>query len=831
KERKRKQAQRSLHTQTSSSPVNTHLEEVLSTSTPCKGTSVKVQHMRSAPSTEDNLIDCPDRTDISTRAIPQTDQPHATVSSTIVDPYGVSALIGDDSTSLPNDVIQMAMNLLKTFSPTAHQDYTEYCTVAELVLQKNLPDEFVAKPVIPMAQFSINIHPLNRHWVTSCQHPHLNEIHVYDSLMTQEHLKQVTPQIRLLFGDSGVQRMKYKPVTQQYTSPMEAIENKIQEYAPLLSAIDDIEEMLQLQDDDSDQVIAPVTQHQKEIDADDDVNATENANEKLFTDYDIGNDIGISSSTTMEDTIRNRVTDEEYRQDVRSLNEKQYELFLHVLKTVKTYQFQFVLFITGGAGVGKTKLTKNLYQIFELTEIMRQANDRSFAQTLNKIREGLHTQQDIELLSTRIVTETHTDDYPTSATHIFYYNKAVQSHNSALFDQALSEKVTNKAIYIVIGDIPPDVQTRILEKAPILPGDSMGLPMMYRSAVGLRNELTLNLDVEDGLVNGAGGLCSNFTKTISGRLKFVWIHFDDPRTGLLLRRNSGHLYRKESHKDWTSIAPVKRKFPVGKYKNACIQRDQFPLNLTCAKTIHKCQGDTLQDVVVQLPIEKRPHVHYVALSRVTTMNRLHILLPFDPSKITVSGDVQNGTTTNKQSNSTVLHTFVYFANIVICFHNAQSVKLHLEDIVSEQNFSRADVLILTESKLCAKDNIQIPGRTLNRNDFAVQRTPYGSIVITKPQHQVHVEGMNAAVIEMTFITVLQPHPITHSILGLYRPPNQRWKPFQHAVEQKLKSFCGSQNGSSRPTAANIRRLGIASFSGPATFSISRIVDVFWSTKS
>ncbi|WAR21608.1 RRM3-like protein [Mya arenaria] len=336
--------------------------------------------------------------------------------------------------------------------------------------------------------------------------------------------------------------------------------------------------MLQLQDDDSDQVIAPVTQHQEEIDADDDVNATENANENLFTDYDIGNDIGISSSTTMEDTIRNRVTDEEYRQDVRSLNEKQYELFLHVLKTVKTDQSQFFLFITGGAGEGKTKLTKTLYQI--------------------------------------------------------------QSHNSALFDQALSEKVTNKAIDIVIGNIPPDVQTRILEKAPILPGDSMGLPMMYRSAVGLRNELTLNLDVEDGLVNGAGGVCSNFTKTISGRLKFVWIHFDDPRIGLLLRRNSGHLYRKEIHKDWTPIAPVKRKFPVGKYKNACIQRDQFPLNLTCAKTIHKCQGDTLQDVVVQLPIEKRLHVHYVALSRVTTMNRLHIFQPFDPSKITVSGDVQ-----------------------------------------------------------------------------------------------------------------------------------------------------------------------------------------------
>lgn len=52
-----------------------------------------------------------------------------------------------------------------------------------------------------------------------------------------------------------------------------------------------------------------------------------------------------------------------------------------------------------------------------------------------------------------------------------------------------------------------------------------------------------------------------------------------------------------------------------------------------------------------------------------------------------------------------------------------------------------------------KDNIQIPGRTLHGNDYAVQRTPYGPVVITNPQHTVHVEGVNTAVVEMTLITV------------------------------------------------------------------------------
>ncbi|WAR09054.1 hypothetical protein MAR_019012 [Mya arenaria] len=70
----------------------------------------------------------------------------------------------------------------------------------------------------------------------------------------------------------------------------------------------------------------------------------------------------------------------------------------------------------------------------------------------------------------------------------------------------------------------------------------------------------------------------------------------------------------------------------------------------------------------------------------------------------------------------------------------------------------------------------------------------------------------------------------------YSGDSSKQKRFRCAVftrfrVEKPRSQSAVDVGSSRPTAANIRRLGIASFSGPATFSISRIVDVFWSTKS
>lgn len=53
--------------------------------------------------------------------------------------------------------------------------------------------------------------------------------------------------------------------------------------------------------------------------------------------------------------------------------------------------------------------------------------------------------------------------------------------------------------------------------------------MIYMSAIGLPNELTLNIVVKDGLVNGAGGFCSHFSRTVGGKLESVWIHFDDPK--------------------------------------------------------------------------------------------------------------------------------------------------------------------------------------------------------------------------------------------------------------------------------------------------------------
>lgn len=76
---------------------------------------------------------------------------------------------------------------------------------------------------------------------------------------------------------------------------------------------------------------------------------------------------------------------------------------------------------------------------------------------------------------------------------------------------------------------------------------------------------------------------------------------------------------------WTPIFEVKRTFV---YNKKTYERIQFPLQASAGKTIHKAQGATLSSAVINLSQTKQrkiPHIHYVALSRVNSLDELFIL--------------------------------------------------------------------------------------------------------------------------------------------------------------------------------------------------------------
>ena len=69
---------------------------------------------------------------------------------------------------------------------------------------------------------------------------------------------------------------------------------------------------------------------------------------------------------------------------------------------------------------------------------------------------------------------------------------------------------------------------------------------------------------------------------------------------------------------------------------------KFPLTLAWAVTIHKCQGLTLSEIVIDMTPAKgkfKPGEAYVAFSRVRTLEKLHII-NYTQSQIHVSEHVE-----------------------------------------------------------------------------------------------------------------------------------------------------------------------------------------------
>ena len=85
--------------------------------------------------------------------------------------------------------------------------------------------------------------------------------------------------------------------------------------------------------------------------------------DKQHAEYDLINDIGIYPKTNDdEELVVKRLKDADFRKLVQSLNVEQKEFFYHVLKSVKTGKLPLRLFLSGGAGVGKSTVTNALYE-------------------------------------------------------------------------------------------------------------------------------------------------------------------------------------------------------------------------------------------------------------------------------------------------------------------------------------------------------------------------------------------------------------------------------------------------------------------------------------
>ena len=120
-------------------------------------------------------------------------------------------------------------------------------------------------------------------------------------------------------------------------------------------------------------------------------------------------------------------------------------------------------------------------------------------------------------------------------------------------------------------------------------------------------DLITNIDVEDGLINGAQCIIKYIetTKKDNNIIPYiVWAEFENENIGLNYRQKYSYLYStKQKNGLFTPIIRIKRTFIV---KDHWIHRIQFPLHQAAARTIHVSQSSTYPEIYVDLETISTP---------------------------------------------------------------------------------------------------------------------------------------------------------------------------------------------------------------------------------
>ena len=387
------------------------------------------------------------------------------------------------------------------------------------------------------------------------------------------------------------------------------------------------------------------------------------------------------------------------------------------------------------------------FVMVELDEIMRQRGDQQFAQLLCRVRKAECTDEDLDLLKSRALEDSD-QEYPHDSLHVYRLNKDVDCYNISKLNRLAPE---DQQVVIHAIDCTKDKHTRQLDMTmPKSKASTGGLVGELHLAVGAKVMLTVNIDVSDGLVNGARGTVEAIIST-ENQVTLVLVSFDHERVGVTA---ISHSHYRSQHPCAVPISRHEAVFNIGRNKAAEVSRRQFPLVLAWA-TIHKVQGLTLDQIVVDMKGQAfNTGQAYVAFSRVKTLQGLFIK-NFNPASIKVSASVvseMERLTSNKLLPPLPVPQVVTLPRAdwtKIGHLNVRSYLSKLDDIVGDESIAHADIMCFTESFL--KPHQHVNSLTLNGESSILYR--YDRVTTSS-------QNLSNGGVMIACASSLQPHSIS-----------------------------------------------------------------------
>ena len=284
--------------------------------------------------------------------------------------------------------------------------------------------------------------------------------------------------------------------------------------------------------------------------------------------------------------------------------------------------------------------------------------------------------------------------------HVYRLNSDVDDKNEFMLHSIASEdqQYIINACDAISGQTCHVDLSNISEKR----SDTGGLLAVLKLAIGARVMLTANVDVSDGLVNGARGEVVHVITTTDNKVSKVLIKFDNPHVRLHAIQSSQYY---SVYNDAVPLSKHEAIFLAQGRRGSEVTHLQFSLTLAWATTIHKVRGLTLDEIVVDIKGGHfSPGQVYVAFSRVKTLQGLHIL-NFNTSAIKKSDKVhEEMCRLNTKQLATVPQLQCHSLSVTLALLNIRSIRAKLPDILHDESLSCANILCFCETWLSPLDS-------------------------------------------------------------------------------------------------------------------------------
>ena len=375
---------------------------------------------------------------------------------------------------------------------------------------------------------------------------------------------------------------------------------------------------------------------------------------------------------------------------------------------------RFVFSLSKDPKILGQQLIHNLWESFSVISLKtnhRQGEDRVYADFLNRVRLGMMTEEDKQLLRDRTF-QRDDDCIPKDALLVAPTNKVVNKYNTERLNELNGKLEYFKAD--VHSDARGTFKPKLVSGTSRIEGSTLEYEINLK--VGARVMLTANMDVCDGLVNGSLGTVAGFEYNRNREVRYVMVEFDDPSDGKKHRESlSDDIKRRYPGKIVTQIERREEHFSLSRdrdYSSSGGVAVNFPLKLCFAATGHKVQGYTVKSpsaLKIDLAgVDGKTSrfcpqaIVYVMLSRVQRQSQLFILdvLPLDKIKPfeeacreLIKLESRDISKAGREANVTSILSL-----------NVRSLKKHIFDVKADQLLLANDILCFQETWFGASDD-------------------------------------------------------------------------------------------------------------------------------